>query len=193
VLKSIGDLWCFSLVGLASEDVDIPPALDESTTNTVHAWGSIGLGSDIVRAERHDLLCAALVGGCERLVERREDKVGRVGARVDSDLMKLALDIEAEVVEIKIIQIILEGVLNFLSDLQEAEKEERGEGSSRDGNPLHGINNLERQEEEIQPERHAEVSLVSERQRGVADALQVGQSILKHTNVVHDTGGDGRL
>jgi hypothetical protein len=88
------------LVGLASENVDIPPALDEGTTNAVHARGSIGLRSNIVWAKSHDLLRAALVGRSEGLVERREDKVGRRRMGVDSDLVKLTLDVEAEVVKV---------------------------------------------------------------------------------------------
>jgi hypothetical protein len=53
----------------------------------------------------------------------------------------------------EIVQVVLERVLNLLTDFQEAKEEERSESGTRDGDPLHGINNLERQEEKVQPTR----------------------------------------
>ena len=49
------------------------------------------------------------------------------------------------------------------------------------------------QEEEIEPEGHAQVGLVCEWQGSVADTLQVGQGILENTEVGSNGSGKGRL
>jgi hypothetical protein len=59
----------------------------------------------------HDLLCRAPIRGRERLVPAREKVcVGR-GNGVRSDLRELALDLQAEAVEVEVIRVIVERVL----------------------------------------------------------------------------------
>ena len=43
------------------------------------------------------------------------------------------------------------------------------------------------------PERHAEMGLVSERQRGVANPLEVRESILQDPEVTLQSGGNGGM
>jgi len=93
----------------------------------------------------------------------------------------------------EIVQIVVEGVLNFLTNLQETDEQEGREGSSRDGDVSHGLDNLERQEEEVHPERHAKVGLVREGERRRADTLEIGECILENIQVGLEGSGNGGL
>lgn len=106
--------------------------------------------------------------------------------------MELTLNIKAEVVEIEIVQVVVERILNLLPNFQESEEQEGCESCARDGDPVHGADDLERQEQEIQPvkrdiqytgivearirflpKRHSEMSLVGKWQRCVANPLEI--------------------
>jgi len=52
---------------------------------------------------------------------------------------------------------------------------------------------LERKEEEVKPKRHAEMSLVSEGQGGVANAFQVREGILQSAKVSSHASRNSRL
>ena len=43
----------------------------------------------------------------------------------------------------EVVQFVVKGVLNLLTDLHESEEQEGSERSSRDGDPAHGGDNLE--------------------------------------------------
>jgi hypothetical protein len=77
------------------------------------------------------------------MVETAEDEVRRLRRRMRSDEMQFPLNGGAEVVEIEIIQIVVEWVFNFLTDLEESQEEERREGSTGDGDPAKLRVNLE--------------------------------------------------
>jgi hypothetical protein len=78
----------------------------------------------------HDLLSVACIRRSERMFETAEDKVRRLRRRMCSNEMPFPLNGGAEVVEIEIIQIVVEWVFNFLTDLEESQEEERREGST---------------------------------------------------------------
>lgn len=96
-------------------------------------------------------------------------------------------------VKVKIVQVIIEGVLDFLSNFEETQEEECSEGCSGNSVPSKLLINLEGKEQKIEPECHPEVSLVSERKRRVSDALEVRHGILKTGNIVHHARSNCRL
>jgi len=49
--------------------------------------------------------------------------------------VQFPLDSEAEIVEVEIVQVVVEGVFNFLSNLKEAKEQESCEGCSWNGKP----------------------------------------------------------
>jgi hypothetical protein len=145
-------------------------------------------------------------------LQSREDELGGIGVGVSGDLVELTLNVQAEVVQVwrvarvratdsrisdkirtEIVQVVVEGVLNLLANLQETEEQEGREGSSRNSDPTHGGDNLEGQEQEVQPERHTEMGLVGEGKRGVANPLEVGEGILEDCEVALQGGSDSRL
>jgi hypothetical protein len=65
--------------------------------------------------------------------------------------MELTLNVKAEVIEIEIVQIVVEWILNFLSDFEESKEQEGRESGARDGDPLHLGDDLEGQEQEVKP------------------------------------------
>ena len=65
--------------------------------------------------------------------------------------MELTLDVEAEVVEIEIVQIVVERILNFLANFKESKEQEGREGRARNGDVMHLADHLEGQEQEVEP------------------------------------------
>ena len=49
--------------------------------------------------------------------------------------MQFPLDSETEIVEVEVVQVVVEGVFNFLTNLKEAKQQERCEGCSWNGDP----------------------------------------------------------
>jgi len=101
---------------------------------------------------RDDLFCGTAVSGGEGLVACAEDVGSGVGDGMSSDFVEFASHGEAEGVHIEIVFVIVEGVLNFLSDFEETEKEERGEAGTWYSHPAHGRDNLEGQEQQVEPQ-----------------------------------------
>jgi len=54
---------------------------------------------------------------------------------VGRNQVQLPLDRETEIVEVEIVQVVVEGVLNFLTNLKEAKQQEGREGRSWNSNP----------------------------------------------------------
>lgn len=97
---------------------------------------------------------------------------------------------------------------HFLANLQKSEEQERGEcgGWNHEISPLSAVdlelderkqvrvieecNRTYREEEQVQPERHAEVSLISKWQWRVSDSFQVLKGILENTEISHEISSD---
>jgi len=143
-------------------------------------WNSIVLRLDEVRN-------AAPVRGREGLVPRAVEKGGRIRVGVRGDFMELPLKVEAEVIEVKIVQVVVEGIFNLLSNLEKAEEQERCKRGTRDRVPSKWVVDLEGKEDQVQPEGHPEMSLVSKGKGSVPDALKIGESVLEHGDVIGHT------
>jgi hypothetical protein len=110
--------------------IDILESFDQHTPDARQTRLSCILTRKDVSVLLHDLLSVACIRRSERMVETAEDEVRRLRRRMRSDEMQFPLNGGAEVVEIEIIQIVVEWVFNFLTDLEESQEEERREGST---------------------------------------------------------------
>ena len=70
------------------------------------------------------------------MVKRAKDKSRWVGSRMRSDEVQFPFNGGAEVVEIEIVEVVVEWVFNFLTDLKESKEEERRKSSTGDGDPV---------------------------------------------------------
>jgi len=126
--------WTIRLVAilparLASDLVDLLPVRNKGAAQ---ATSTISTGPDVLDIfARDELRGSPTVGRSEGLVVR-EQELSRVKSSVRGNLVQLALKREAELVQVKIVLIVREGILNFLSDFQKTENEERGKGCARD-------------------------------------------------------------
>jgi len=141
-----------ALVLVPGKSINILPALYKSSAQAGKAGGDIVSGMTVLCFILCEFFRVATVCRCEGLIQGAEDKGRWIGSRVCRDQMELPLNRRAEVIKVEIVHIVIEGVFNFLTDFKESKKEERSKRGARNGDPLEGRNDLERQEEEIQPE-----------------------------------------
>jgi len=109
------------------------------------------------------------------------------------DLVQLPLDHKAEMVEVEIVLIVVERIFNLLSNFEETEEQERCESGRGDGQVFEAVVDLERQKEQIEPQRDSQMRLIRKRQRGIPDPLQVVEGILQGTNIVDHSCSNGGL
>jgi len=105
--------------------------------------------------------------------------------------MQLSLDHEAEVVEIQVIEVIVERVFNFLANFEETKVQEGSEAGSGNGEPTKVLDNLEGKSQKINPDRHAEMSLVCEWKRCIGDTLEIAEGILDAIDTTNQSTSDG--
>ena len=150
-------------------------APDAAQTRLVFAIGIL------IGVTLYKLLRIAPVSRGKRFIERSEDECRRIRGRMGSDQVQLFFDEVAEIVQIEIVQVVIERILDFLSDLEETKEEEWRESSTRNGNPAECTIDLELsitrvcqgelyetidthwQEEKVEPEWHAQVGLICKR------------------------------
>lgn len=70
----------------------------------------------------YKFLCIAPVGRGKRFIERSEDEWRRIRGRMGSNHVQLLFDEVAEIVQIEVVQIVIERILDFLSDLEETKE-----------------------------------------------------------------------
>jgi len=134
--------------------IHIPPIREKYPPNTRHTGFNITMiGVFVVLLRVFCQLCgSAAIGGREGLVPRAKYEGLGILRDVSSDLVQVAFDGEAEAIKVQIIQIVVERVLDFLTDLKESEKQERRERGSRDREILERAEDLERKEEQVEPQ-----------------------------------------
>lgn len=94
-------------VVLARLHLDVAPLAEERPADAVHsALRAVVLVRDVAE----DLLGSAPICGRERLIPLREEVVVGRGHSVRGDLGQLALRLQAEAVEVEIVQVVVERI-----------------------------------------------------------------------------------
>jgi len=173
------ETWAVRPISESCDEVDFPPGANEGASDALYTSITFIVRVAILVAELQELVSTTTISRGERLIEVGEQELGRIRVMMSGDFMQLALEGKTEMIEIKIIEVVVEGVFNFLTNFEETEKKERREGSPRDSQVFELRVNLElskairpgtyswggstyRKEEEVEPERHPQVSLISE-------------------------------
>ena len=91
-------------------------APDAAQTRLVFAIGIL------IGVTLYKFLRIAPVSRGKRFIERTEDECRWIRGRMGSDQVQLFLDEVAEIVQIEIVQVVIERILDFLSNLEETQE-----------------------------------------------------------------------